>query len=110
MKTDLNEICDYVLGNQQLQYEHIMKSKDFFLVKTFEDNILKPLIENVEDEKTLKQLFVWLDVFIENIIRVNDNFVRNGEDTDNYLEMSISDMIDKEIGITTMAKDMEISR
>jgi hypothetical protein len=48
MKTDLNEICDYVLGNQQLQYEHIMKSKDFFLVKTFEDNILKPLIENVE--------------------------------------------------------------
>ena len=75
------------------------------MCKTFEDHILKPIIENVEDEKTLKQIFVWLDDFIENVIRVNDNFRRNGcndEGVEDSEIRTISEMIEDEIGITTI--------
>jgi hypothetical protein len=105
-KSELDKVCENVLGNQQKQYEYVMyNSKDLFMCKTFEDHILNPIIENVEDEKTLKLIFVWLDDFIENVIRVNDNFVRNGcndEGVDDSEIRTISEMIEDEIGITTI--------
>jgi hypothetical protein len=105
-KSELDKVCENVLGNQQKQYEYVMyNSKDLFMCKTFEDHILNPIIENVEDEKTLKLIFVWLDDFIENVIRVNDNFRRNGcndEGVDDSEIRTISEMIEDEIGITTI--------
>ena len=105
-KDVMNKVCESILSNQQNQYEYVIyNSKDLFMCKTFEDHILKPIIENVEDEKTLKQIFVWLDDFIENVIRVNDNFRRNGcndEGVEDSEIRTISEMIEDEIGITTI--------
>ena len=111
-KSELDKVCENVLGNQQKQYEYVMyNSKDLFMCKTFEDHILNPIIENVEDEKTLKLIFVWLDDFIENVIRVNDNFVRNGcndEGVDDSEIRTISEMIEDEIGIRTIPSYLQI--
>ena len=105
-KSEMDKVCENILGNQQNQYEYVMyNSKDLFMCKTFEDHILNPIIENVEDEKTLKQIFVWLDDFIENVIRVNDNFVRNGSNdvgADDSEIRTISEMIEDDIGIKTI--------
>ena len=111
-KSEMDKVCENILGNQQNQYEYVMyNSKDLFMCKTFEDHILKPIIENVEDEKTLKLIFVWLDDFIENVIRVNDNFVRNGcndEGVDDSEIRTISEMIEDEIGIRTIPSYLQI--
>ena len=111
-KSEMDKVCENILGNQQSQYEYVMyNSKDFLMCKTFEDKILNPIIENVEDEKTLKLIFVWLDDFIENVIRVNDNFVRNGcndEGVDDSEIRTISEMIEDEIGIRTIPSYLQI--
>ena len=105
-KSEMDKVCENILGNQQSQYEYVMyNSKDFLMCKTFEDKILNPIIENVEDEKTLKLIFVWLDDFIENVIRVNDNYVRNGSNdvgADDSEIRTISEMIEDDIGIKTI--------
>ena len=62
-------------------------------------------------KKTLKLIFVWLDDFIENVIRVNDNFVRNGcndEGVDDSEIRTISEMIEDEIGIRTIPSYLQI--
>ena len=78
-KSELDKVCDYFLGNQQKQWEGVMNSNDYFLVRSFAERIAKTIIENIDDEDIKEGFFNMFEYFIEDVIRVNDNINRNGK-------------------------------
>ena len=95
MKADLNEMCDYVLGNQQKQWENVMNSNDYFLVRKFSEEIAKPIIENIDDGNIKESFFNLFEYFIEDVIRVNDNINRIGDSDEdrNLSPLSFADIL-----------------